>query len=370
MGLTHYVWDELSDNVLQETDDIGVTTVEYTCEPNDFGAVLSQRRNVSTYIYHYDGSGSTRQLTDQTGLETDRYKYDAWGNEISSFGTTENPYRFCGQHSYYTDQDTGDVYIRARSYQPSAGRWLSADPLRLADGPNAYLYALNQPVTNTDPSGLSCGNCTVNGLQYKSLGCHISRKKNGEPILMFRHFRIRALFAPPDCGCCEFRQQICGQWRHRFRFFKNGKFTPALPWKIVREEPKGGGCKLGYREDADLATGEIYGQRSDPNRPHSKYTPNRATGCQFDMSDSPDLGITANQRQVLRQHAGIAMYEYQMQLSFRHSIVDTCCDGTPREFTTKTHCCYMVTVDPRNGVFLAGSNADFKGLLSVPCGDG
>lgn len=158
MGTTHYIWDELSDNVLQETDEADTTTVEYTCEPRVFGSVLSQRRDGHTYTHHYDALGSTRELIDESETATDTYDYDAWGNQIASSGTTENPYRFCGKHGYSTHLNSGEIYVRTRYYQSPIGRWTAVDPLRFADGMNRYEYVASSPAMHIDPSGLSTCN--------------------------------------------------------------------------------------------------------------------------------------------------------------------------------------------------------------------
>ncbi|CAM5624714.1 type IV secretion protein Rhs [Streptomyces avidinii] len=55
------------------------------------------------------------------------------------------------------DKTTGLTHLGAREYDPLAGRFLSVDPLMLVDDPrqhNAYQYANNSPLTNSDPTGL------------------------------------------------------------------------------------------------------------------------------------------------------------------------------------------------------------------------
>lgn len=95
-----------------------------------------------------------RQLTDSAGAITDRYTYDVFGATRSSAGTTANDFRFTGQQDDF-GANRGLYYLRARSYDPSLGRFLQRDPLPLA---NRYAYAGNNPATWTDPTGLCSKN--------------------------------------------------------------------------------------------------------------------------------------------------------------------------------------------------------------------
>lgn len=56
------------------------------------------------------------------------------------------------------DQESGNDYFGARCYASTMGRFLSPDPLGAhLENPqslNRYAYALNNPLTNTDPTGL------------------------------------------------------------------------------------------------------------------------------------------------------------------------------------------------------------------------
>jgi len=62
-----------------------------------------------------------------------------------------------GQYGYYTDVETNDIYIRARSYNPSLGRWLTRDPIGFADGWNQYAVATR--LASTDPNGTTICKC-------------------------------------------------------------------------------------------------------------------------------------------------------------------------------------------------------------------
>ena len=67
---------------------------------------------------------------------------------------TVNPYRYCCE---YQDETTGLYYLRARYYDSTTGRFISADsysgstadPVSL----HKYLYANANPVMNSDPTG-------------------------------------------------------------------------------------------------------------------------------------------------------------------------------------------------------------------------
>jgi|GEM_PF-3118366 len=138
MAVTKFVWDELSDNVQMETDENDVPTVVYTHRPERFGELISQERSGVTSYYFYDGEHSTRLLTDDNENITDTYIFSAYGELVARTGTTTNPFGYKGAVGYYTNAATNDIYVRARTYQPVTGRWLSMDPLGFVDGPNLY----------------------------------------------------------------------------------------------------------------------------------------------------------------------------------------------------------------------------------------
>lgn len=93
-------------------------------------------------------------LTDSNGTLVSTYQYDPYGNLTSSTGSVANPWRFAGG---YFDSSTGLYKYGTRYYNPGFGRWSQQDPLRgqLNDPTslNRYLYAGDDPVNVTDPSG-------------------------------------------------------------------------------------------------------------------------------------------------------------------------------------------------------------------------
>ncbi len=65
---------------------------------------------------------------------------------------TETPkrYRYTGKER---DGESGLYYHGARYYAAWVGRWASADPADIADGPNLYHYASGSPIGLVDPNG-------------------------------------------------------------------------------------------------------------------------------------------------------------------------------------------------------------------------
>ncbi|MEI2672159.1 MAG: RHS repeat-associated core domain-containing protein [Marmoricola sp.] len=67
-------------------------------------------------------------MTDVNGNVVATYRYDPWGNVISSTGTLTNPLRFTSREY---DAESGLYFYRARYYDPQAGRFISRDPIGL-----------------------------------------------------------------------------------------------------------------------------------------------------------------------------------------------------------------------------------------------
>ena len=107
------------------------------------------RRGQELSYYHRDEQLSTALVTDGHRNVQNSYQYDAFG---MSLGTTEklnNRIRYTGQQY---DDVTGQYYLRARYYNPVAGRFMQEDVYQ-GDGLNLYAYCGNNPVVYDDPSG-------------------------------------------------------------------------------------------------------------------------------------------------------------------------------------------------------------------------
>lgn len=107
MAEINFFWDPLSDNILQERDETGAVTAEYTCEPGLHGNVISQNRGGVESQFHFDPQGSLIAVTDDNQEVTDTLAYTAFGEVIERTGTTEVPFQYIGQKGYYRDPLTG-----------------------------------------------------------------------------------------------------------------------------------------------------------------------------------------------------------------------------------------------------------------------
>ena len=111
------------------------------------------RRGQELSYYHRDEQLSTVFVTDGHRNVQNSYQYDAFG---MSLGTTEklnNRIRYTGQQY---DELTEQYYLRARYYNPVAGRFMQEDVYQ-GDGLNLYAYCHNNPVVYYDPSGYDSG---------------------------------------------------------------------------------------------------------------------------------------------------------------------------------------------------------------------
>lgn len=152
MAVVNYDWDEIEDNIDEEYDDSGISMTEYSSEPYVYGGLTSQYLGGQTSYYHYDGSGSAVNLTNDSGSETDSRSYTLFGEIAESTGTTTFVFQYVGLRGYASDEGLATYYVRRRILVPTAGRWLSPDPAPAPNDVNLYIYASNSP-SDSDPSG-------------------------------------------------------------------------------------------------------------------------------------------------------------------------------------------------------------------------
>jgi RHS repeat-associated protein/uncharacterized repeat protein (TIGR02543 family) len=134
-------------------------------------AVLKPATNSSAttpdiYYIHADHLGTPRKITrpgDNKVVWT--WESEAFGNSLpdqnpSGLGNFVFNLRFPGQ---YYDAETGLHYNYFRDYDPRTGRYSESDPIGLNGGINTYGYVSNNPLSYTDPLGLTQSGAFIGG---------------------------------------------------------------------------------------------------------------------------------------------------------------------------------------------------------------
>jgi RHS repeat-associated protein len=147
LGTTNYLYD--GSNSIEEVDNGGNVVARYARTKN-LDEPLGELRSATTSYYQQDGLGSVTSLSNSAGALTKTYTYDNYGRVLSSTGTLVSPFQYTGREF---DSETTLLFNRARYFDPSAGRFISEDPLRFVGGLNLYGYTRNNPVLRVDPSG-------------------------------------------------------------------------------------------------------------------------------------------------------------------------------------------------------------------------
>lgn len=153
---TRYYYDEEAKLIAEADVKGGVASVSYTYIYDLNGRLWSRVDQATSVVQYYqlNGHGDVVGLTDSQGNQLNTYTYDIWGNPETEEETVPNIFRYSGE---YWDNTTDLQYLRARWYDPNAGRFVSKDPYEGSiDNPlslNRYSYVVNNPLKYVDPSG-------------------------------------------------------------------------------------------------------------------------------------------------------------------------------------------------------------------------
>jgi RHS repeat-associated protein len=149
-------WRNLAGDPVLEAGVTGSGTEEYVF----FNGKRVARRDITGSVVHYyfsDHLGSADAVTSSTGVIQDESDYYPYGGEITISNNDPNNYKFAGKER---DSESSLDYFIARHYSSPLGRFMQTDPdtatpLHLINPQrwNMYAYALNNPLTYTDPDG-------------------------------------------------------------------------------------------------------------------------------------------------------------------------------------------------------------------------
>ena len=126
--------------------------------------VITERSNNANdeFYLHKDHQGSTTSITNASGSLVQQFIYDPWGKQYNVHSNSIfSAYSSPGISRGYTDHkminDMDIIHMNGRTYDPTLGRFLQADPFVQAPSNsqsyNRYAYVLNNPLSYTDPSG-------------------------------------------------------------------------------------------------------------------------------------------------------------------------------------------------------------------------
>lgn len=146
-----------------------------------------------------DHLDSVTEVTDESAVVLGRYAFDPWGRRTVVSGTDATS---VGYTSHRESAEGWAAWLR--TYDARTARWLSEDPVGMADSTNRYQYAQNNPIAFSDPTGA----ITVNfdGPKYHPVSDwnELTRKCNLKMTYACTRTRMGT-----DCKCSG---DPCGKW--------------------------------------------------------------------------------------------------------------------------------------------------------------
>ncbi|MBH3361505.1 RHS domain-containing protein [Pseudomonas sp. URMO17WK12:I11] len=210
----------------------------YVYEPMSFRPLVmvdgDGAENAHPYYYQLDHLGTPQELTSAQGRICWSVRYQAYGNVARlDIEEVDNPLRFQGQ---YFDAETGLHYNRHRYYNPNTGRYLTADPIKLAGGLNSYRYATN-PRGWIDPLGLS-GNCPKPDTCVQEAAApadNLPKIETKEPEIPEPKMTAEERRARIDVLSEANAKRHVQSWEDEFGMHTIGKHSPEIPDAALRQ---------------------------------------------------------------------------------------------------------------------------------------
>lgn len=136
--------------LIAEYDDSNNLKRNYFYGTSDYNPSMLIEDN-QIYFFFKDHLGTPQKIISENGEIAWAAEYKVFGGANITIGNVTNNFRFPGQ---YWDSETQLHYNLHRYYDGGIGRYLREDPIGFRGGINFFIYARNNAVNGSDPSGL------------------------------------------------------------------------------------------------------------------------------------------------------------------------------------------------------------------------
>jgi RHS repeat-associated protein len=229
--VSRYIYD--GGTVLAILDGTNQLVALFTQGPDT--APLIMHRGAGDYFYHADALGNVVALTDANGAPVEKYSYEIFGRmvvtdshgDVSSQSSIGNPFGYAGTQF---DPETKLHQMGFRYYDAAIGAFLEEDPI---ESINQYVYAYNDPLDYSDPSGLqavrsaapTAGIFSV-GRFFKSAPCPTPGKVKRPAIPPLPWFTIKLYRVWGGPGTPGVKGSY---WTYRDPYSAPNPYNPLLP---------------------------------------------------------------------------------------------------------------------------------------------
>ena len=185
-----------------DADSVSPIVIDYMYDNNGrpYRIMVNTGNTVYSGYYVLNLQGDVVAIIDASGKVLVEYTYNAWGEQQACMtheieGSALYEYNRLKYRGYYFDEETGFYYLNSRFYDPVIGRFINADEVGVLSIDqssllqyNLYIYALNNPINETDYSGqfaISIGaliGCTVAGAIISTASYAFGCLLSGEEI--------------------------------------------------------------------------------------------------------------------------------------------------------------------------------------------